>query len=100
MGKEITAIEYQVMKRSFDEKIGLAQQQLERCRKQIEENKLTAKTTSEMKKIAKEIQKENTLSQRLADTLIDKVFVSPDKRIEIVWKIQNFCTTTPAIGTK
>ena len=100
MGKEITAIEYQVMKKSFDEKIGLAQQQLERCRKQIEESKLTAKTTSEMKKIAKEIQQENTLSQRLADTLIDKVFVYPDKRIEIVWKIQDFCTTTPAIETK
>lgn len=97
MGKEITTVEYQVMKKTFDEKIAYAQQQLERCCKQIEENTLAAKTNSEVKKLAKEVLKENTLSQSLADRLIDKVYVYPNKRIEIVWKVQDFCTVQAAI---
>lgn len=97
MGKEITTVEYQVMKKTFDEKIAYAQQQLERCCKQIEENTLAAKTNSEVKKLAKEVLKENTLSQSLADRLIDKVYVYPNRRIEIVWKVQDFCTVQAAI---
>lgn len=97
MGKEITTVEYQVMKKTFDEKIAYAQHQLEKCCKQIEENTLAAKTNSEVEKLAKEVLKENTLSQSLADRLIDKVYVYPNKRIEIVWKLQDFCTVQAAI---
>ena len=97
MGKEITTVEYQVMKKTFDEKIAYAQQQLERCCKQIEENNITAKSNSELKKLAKDIKKENTLSQSLADGLIDKVYVYPNKRIEIVWKVQDFCTVQATV---
>lgn len=41
--------------------------------------------------IAKDVNKENTLTQALADMLIDKVLVYPDKRIDVMWKIQDFC---------
>ena len=96
MGKEITPVEYQVMKKNFDEKIAFAQQQLEICCRQIEKNALNTKTNSELKKLAKDVLKENTLSQSLADRLIDKVYVYPGNRIEVVWKIQDFCTLQAA----
>ena len=43
---------------------------------------------------AKTVKKENTLTQALADMLIDKVYVYPDNRLEIEWKIKDFCTDT------
>ena len=37
------------------------------------------------------MKKENTLTQALADMLIDKVLVYPGKRIDVIWKMQDFC---------
>ena len=41
--------------------------------------------------LAKDVKKENTLTQALSDMLIDKVLVYPDKRIDVIWKMQDFC---------
>ena len=55
--------------------------------------KIDSKTKSQIIQIAKDVSKENILTQALADTLVDKVYISPEKNIEIVWKIQDFCYT-------
>lgn len=45
---------------------------------------------------AKAVKKETTLTQALADMLIEKVCIYPDNRLEIEWKIKDFCTENTA----
>ena len=56
--------------------------------------KIDSKTKSQIIQAAKAVKKENVLTQALADTLIEKVLIYPDKRIEIVWKIKDFYRET------
>lgn len=40
--------------------------------------------------LAGDIQKETGLTQKMMDLLIDKIYVYPNKRIEILWKVKDF----------
>lgn len=40
--------------------------------------------------ISNAVSNENGFSQALSDLLIDKVFVYPDKKVKIVWKVRGF----------
>ncbi len=93
--KQITVKEYQKQKEICDADLRNYQAEYDRSSRQLEQAKSNNTTHSQLMDIAKEIKKENTLTQSLSDMLIDKVFVYPDKRIEIVWKIKDFCMDSP-----
>ena len=45
--------------------------------------------------VARKILKEDALTQEIVDILIDRILVYPDKRIEIVWRIEGFTDCLP-----
>jgi hypothetical protein len=48
-------------------------------------------TAMEMKKLAETVKSASSLTKDLADLLIDWVRIYPNSRIEIDWKIKDFC---------
>ena len=48
-------------------------------------------TKSARSKLAQEVTGASGLTAGLADTLIDRVYVYPDNRVELVWKMKDFC---------
>ncbi len=91
--REISLDEYMAEKEFWDEKLKSLQSLYNHSTEQIEIMKIDSKTKSQIIQIAKDVSKENILTQALADTLVDKVYISPEKNIEIAWKIQDFCYT-------
>ena len=65
--------------------------------KSEEQNRLKIENRTKIVQTAKTIKKENTLTQALADVLIEKVCVYPDNRLEIEWKIKDFCAENTAV---
>lgn len=51
---------------------------------------MSGEEKSKLRKLAGDATTESTLTQALADALIDKVYIFPDNQIEIAWKIQDF----------
>jgi hypothetical protein len=68
--------------------------QYNKYRQSAEQTRLANDEKLKNLQIAKTVKKENTLTQALADMLIDKVYVYPDNKLEIEWKIKDFCTDT------
>ncbi len=97
--QEISKDEYMELKAQYDATIQNMSAQYDRSRRDIEQAKSYRESLSQAKQIAKSVQKENTLTQALADMLIDKVYVYPDNRIEVVWKIKDFCTEKNILAT-
>lgn len=91
IAKQITVEEYQKQKGICDADMRNYQAEYDRSSRQLEQAKTNNTTHSQLMDIAKKVKKENTLTQSLSDMLIDKVFVYPNKRIEVVWKIKDFC---------
>ena len=49
------------------------------------------KTKNARTKLAQKITGANSLTDELADALIDRVYVYPGNHVEIVWKMDDFC---------
>ena len=49
------------------------------------------KTKNARIELAREITETDSLTAKLADTLVDRVYIYPDNGIEIVWKMKDFC---------
>ena len=47
-------------------------------------------TKNKLLKIIKEVEIEDTLTQTLADMLIEKVYVYPDESVNVKWKVKEF----------
>lgn len=78
-------------KRVADEKLQAVQNIYNQACAETEQMKIDSKKRADMIRLAQDISKEHTLTQTLSEMLIDKVFVYPDKRIEISWKVRDFC---------
>lgn len=52
---------------------------------------LDEQTKSARAKLAQEVTGANGLTAGMADALIDRVYVYPGDRVEIVWKMKDFC---------
>lgn len=89
--REIELPEYQSEKEKYNEMLKAIQPLYDKSLKATERMKIDAKTRAETVQLAKDIAKENTLTQTLSDMLIDKVLIYPDKRLEVSWKVQDFC---------
>ncbi|MCI5893529.1 MAG: DUF4368 domain-containing protein, partial [Clostridiales bacterium] len=89
--RKITLDEYQMLKENCDADMRDYELQYDRSCRELEQTKNDNQTREKFIQIAKDVKKENTLTQALADMLIDKVLVYPDKRIDVIWKMQDFC---------
>lgn len=91
---KITLEEYKKLKQETDTKVENYRVQYNKYRQSAEQTRLENDEKLKNLQIAKTAKKENTLTQALADMLIDKVYVYPDNRLEIEWIIKDFCTDT------
>jgi site-specific DNA recombinase len=89
--REISLNEYRAKKDTLDGKLQAVQRLYNRSCKQVEIIKIDNKTKSQILHMAKDVLKESTLTQTLADALVKRVYIYPNKNIEIVWKILDFC---------
>ena len=94
--KEITLDEYKRLKIELDTKAENYRIQYDKFRKSEEHSQLETENRAKIIQTAKAVKKETTLTQALADMLIEKVCVYPDNRLEIKWKIKDFCTENAA----
>lgn len=91
---KITLEEYKKLKQEIDTKVENYRVQYNKYRQSAEQTRLENEEKLKTLQTVKTAKKENTLTQSLADMLIDKVYVYPDNRLEIEWKIKDFCTDT------
>ena len=88
---EITLEDYKRQKSSFDREAD----RLEQIYTSLCSQATELQTDDEVKKkkgnIARKITATDGLTIELADTLIEKVYVFPDNRLDIFWKIKDFC---------
>ena len=91
MTEKITLDEYRQLKQEYDTKAENYQTQYDKYRRSEEQLRLKNENRAKTLQTAKAIKKERTLTQALADMLIEKVCVYPDNRLEIEWKIKDFC---------
>ena len=94
--EEITLDEYKQLKLEMDTKTENYRIQYDKFRKSEERSQLETENTAKIILTAKAVKKETALTQALADMLIEKVCIYPDNRLEIVWKIKDFCTESAA----
>ena len=97
MTEKITLDEYRQLKQEYDTKAENYRIRYDKCRQSEEQNRLKIENRTKIVQTAKTIKKENTLTQALADVLIEKVCVYPDNRLEIEWKIKDFCAENTAV---
>lgn len=88
--EKITLDEYRRLKQEYDTKAENYRIRYDKCRQSEEQNRLKIENRTKIVQTSKTIKKENTLTQALADVLIEKVCVYPDNRLEIEWKIKDF----------
>ena len=97
---EIDLEAYREQKEVFDAKL----KDLNRLHSTLSSMAKKMQTESEenamLQKTARDITAESGLTRTLADKLIDRVYIYPGNRVEIVWKIRDFANTEfmPGIG--
>jgi hypothetical protein len=84
---EINAEDYKTTKSEVDIEI----ERLNSIKSASNEKIKVYENTAEKKKLAEIVNSEISLTKSLADLLIEKIRVFPDNRIEIDWKIADFC---------
>ena len=95
--EKITLDEYRQLKQEYDTRAENCRIRYDKCRQSEEQNRLKIENRTKILQTAKTIKKENTLTQALADVLVEKVCVYPDNRLEIEWKIKDFCAENTAV---
>lgn len=92
--EEITLEVFTSEKAKLNKKADELKRQYKLVAEQVEQMKMDSSKKNEIVQMAKDVSediaKENSLTQELADLLIDKIYVYPDKRIEIQWKAGSF----------
>ena len=87
---DITVDEFKALKEQCNAEIQNYEQQNIISLKSKEQAQAADTSRKTLIQIAKDVLKENTLTQALTDTLIENVFVYPDKSIKVEWKVKDF----------
>ncbi len=90
VSEEITVDEFKQRKEQCNEEMRIYKQQYKTLQENA--NSITSEniTKNKLLKIIKEVENADTLTQSLADTLIEKVFVYPDESVKVEWKVKEF----------
>ena len=89
--QEISIDEYKQLKEVCERKLRDYKVQLDRSSKSIEYSKQNLNSQQQLLKYSQTIKKETTLTQQLVDAFVEKVIVYPNKEIEIVRSVKEFC---------
>lgn len=88
--KKIGDIQYKNMKVELDEKLSQLNHTFADLSAKSAKVKANYEEKSKVNEIASDISEKSGLAQAIVDLLIDKVYVYPDNRIEIFWKVTDF----------
>ena len=89
--KEISMEEYREQKANIDQELDRLRAIYSKLEAQTTQMQMDEQTKSAREKLAQEVAGASGLTAGLADTLIDRVYVYPGNRIDIAWKVKNFC---------
>ena len=89
--QEISIDEYKSQKAVIDVELNRLKQVQSVVAAQTAQMQMDEKTKSARMELAQEITLAEGLTVRLADVLIDRVYVYPGNQVEIIWKIKDFC---------
>ena len=88
--KEISMDEYKAQKAEIDQELDRLRAIHAKLKAQTAQIQMDEQTKSAREKLAQEVAGASGLTAGLTDTLIDRVYVYPGNRVEIVWKIKDF----------
>jgi len=89
--QEIDTKEYLGLKADIDSELDRLNQVHSALAKQTAQMLMDNKTKQVRKKLAQKISDSRGLTQELADALVERVNIYPGNRIEVEWKIKDFC---------
>ena len=89
--KEISIEDYKRQKAAVDIELDRLRVIHSALEAQAAQMQMDEQTKSARAKLAQEVAKADGLTAGLADTLVDRVYVYPGNRVEIVWKMKDFC---------
>ena len=88
--REIDADEYKRRKAAVDKELKLMQQTHAAILKQTEQESVDTELKATHTQLAQEITAAGRLTHELADVMIDRVYVLPGNRLDVVWKMPDF----------
>ena len=89
--KEIDADAFKAEKAVLDGELARLKQVHAAVTAQVEQARGDEKTNRARIELAREVSGASGLTAGLADALIDRMYVSPENQVEIVWKMKDFC---------
>ena len=87
---EVSVEAYKTEKAAIDEDINRLTHSLDALKSEVAALSAVKESDDEVKRLAGIAVGEDKLSRSLVDLLIDKVYVYPGNRVEIVWKVKDF----------
>ena len=84
---EIEADAFQQSKSSLDEMLAKTKSTFAAIRAKAEEKQTAENRQQQRRRILADMQAEGTFSNELAEQIIDRILIYPDKRIEIIYKV-------------
>ena len=82
--------EYKDQKALIDRELNRLKQCYSALRIQMEQYERNNESQAEQKELAEDIFRADGLTAGLVERLIDKVYIYPENRVEIIWKVKNF----------
>ena len=98
--QEITLEEYREQKAVYDVKLKDLNRQHSALAVVTRQMQMDSDKKNSLHQTAWEVSAETGLTKALAEKLIDKVYIYPDNRVEISWKIRDFALSVSALETK
>jgi len=91
LAEEITMEEYKAQKAVIDNEHNRLKQLRSALSEQMAQLQMDAKAKYARTKLAHDITAAERLTDSLADSLLERIYVYPGNRVEIVWKMKDFC---------
>ena len=89
--KQISLEDYTSQKATVDRELERLRELHTALKVRTSQIQIDAKTQSARTKLAQEVVETGKLTAELVDSLIDKVYIYPGNRVEILWNMQDFC---------
>ena len=89
--KQITTEEYKAQKAAIDIELDRLREIHSKLKMQTSQMQMNEKEKRARTELAQEVSEAGGLTAGLAEALIDRVLVYPDNRVEILWKMKDFC---------
>lgn len=86
---EISADAFQQRKSSFDENLAQIKSSYVAMKAKAEEKKVVDDRQQQRQQLLADMQAEDTISNELAEQIIDRILIYPDRQIEIVYKVSD-----------